>query len=33
MEEKNKNIVASSQQETVLFQDACQIIEQAQAAA
>ena len=29
MEEKNKDIVASSQQETVLFQDACQIIEQA----
>ena len=33
MEEKNKNIVASGQQETMLFQDACQIIEQAQAAA
>ena len=33
MEEKNKDIVARSQQETVLFQDACQIIEQAQAAA
>lgn len=33
MEEKNKNIVASSQQENVLFQDACQIIDQAQAAA
>lgn len=26
MEEKNKNIVASSQQETVLFQDVCSII-------
>ena len=33
MEEKNKDIVASGQQETMLFQDACQIIEQAQAAA
>ncbi len=33
MEEKNKDIVGSSQQETVLFQDACQIIDQAQAAA
>ena len=33
MEEKNKDIVASGQQEAVLFQDACQIIEQAQAAA
>ena len=33
MEEKNKDIVASGQQKTVLFQDACQIIEQAQAAA
>ena len=30
MEEKNKNIVAGGQHETVLFQDACQIIEQAQ---
>lgn len=27
MEEKNKDIVASSQQETVLFQDVCSIIE------
>jgi len=33
MEEKNKDIVMNGQQETVLFQDACQIIEQAQAAA
>ena len=33
MEEKNKNIVASGQQETMLFQDACQIIEQAQKSA
>ena len=33
MEEKNKDIVASGQQETMLSQDACQIIEQAQAAA
>lgn len=33
MEEKNKDIVASGQRETMLFQDACQIIEQAQAAA
>ena len=30
MEEKNKDIVAGGQQETMLFQDACQIIEQAQ---
>ena len=33
MEEKNKDIVASGQQETMLFQDACQIIEQAQKSA
>lgn len=33
MEEKNKDIVGSGQQETVLFQDACQIIEQAQESA
>lgn len=33
MEEKNKDIVAGGQQETMLYQDACQIIEQAQAAA
>ena len=33
MEEKNKNIVASGQQDTMLFQDACQIIEQAQKSA
>ena len=33
MEEKNKDIVMNGQQETVLFQDACQIIDQAQAAA
>ena len=33
MEENNKDIVSGGQQETVLFQDACQIIEQAQAAA
>ena len=33
MEEKINDIVASGQQETVLFQDACQIIEQAQVAA
>ena len=33
MEEKNKDKVASGQQEAVLFQDACQIIEHAQAAA
>lgn len=33
MEEKNKDILAGGQQETMLFQDACQIIEQAQAAA
>lgn len=33
MEEKNIGIVADGQQETVLFQDACQIIEQAQTAA
>ena len=33
MEENNKDIVAGGQQETMLFQDACQIIEQAQAAA
>lgn len=31
MEEKNKDIVSDRQQETLLFQDACQIIEQAQA--
>lgn len=30
MEEKNKDIVAGGQQETMLYQDACQIIEQAQ---
>lgn len=30
MEEKNKDIVAGGQHETVLFQDACKIIEQAQ---
>ena len=29
MEEKNKDIVAGGQQETMLYQDACQIIEQA----
>lgn len=33
MEEKNKDIVACGQQETVLFQDACQIIDQAQKSA
>lgn len=33
MKEKNKDIVVSGQQETVLFQDACQIIEQAQESA
>lgn len=33
MEEKNKDIVADGQQESLLFQDACQIIEQAQAVA
>ena len=33
MEEKNKDIVAGGQQETVLFQDACQIIDQAQKSA
>jgi len=33
MEEKNKDIVTDGQQETLLFQDACTIIEQAQAAA
>ena len=33
MEEKNKDIVAGGQQETMLFQDACQIIDQAQKSA
>jgi len=33
MEEKNKKIVIDGRQETLLFQDACTIIEQAQAAA
>ena len=33
MEENNKDIVGSGQQETVLFQDACQIIELAQESA
>jgi predicted nuclease of restriction endonuclease-like (RecB) superfamily len=33
MEEKNKDIVADGQQKSLLFQDACQIIEQAQAVA
>ena len=33
MEEKNKDIVIDDQQETLLFQDACTIIEQAQSAA
>ena len=33
MEEKNKDIVIDCQQETLLFQDACTIIDQAQAAA
>ena len=33
MEEKNIDIVAGGQQETVLFQDACQIIDQAQKSA
>ena len=33
MDEKNKDIVIDGQQETLLFQDACTIIDQAQAAA
>ena len=33
MEETKNDIVMNGQQETMLFQDACQIIEQAQAAA
>ena len=33
MEENNKKIVIDGRQETLLFQDACTIIEQAQAAA
>ena len=33
MEEKNKDIVIDGQQETLLFQDACMIIDEAQAAA
>ena len=33
MEEKNKDIVIDGQQETLLFQDACIIIDEAQAVA
>ena len=33
MEEKNKDIVVDGQQETLLFQDACLIIDEAQHAA